>query len=778
MTKTAQRATPSLLERPELRTARVVSVALLRPVDKVYSYYVPESLADRIQPGMRISVPFGRSDTPAPAFCLSISIEPWESTLKPVLKLIDDKPLLNEKQLELGRWIARYYAAHLGRTLDLMVPAAAKGRAGRKRIKYALLNPSVGGLASSSLPKEGPGDVADSAPKLSKKQTAVISVLETAAGPLAVADLCKAAGCTEAVVKTLADMGFVRFDTEYEPVAPEEADVPRHEPDFDLNADQKTAIEHIAAAVAANEFTVQVLHGVTGSGKTEVYIHAIRRALSQGQQAVMLVPEIALTTQTVQRLRARFDRLAVIHSGLTDVQRARMWHAVAAGDFPVVVGTRSAVFAPCPNLGLIIVDEEAEPSFKSQAAPRYHTRDVAIKRAHLEGIPVVLGSATPSLETWHNLQTRKHFQLIRLPHRVRGLPQPTMHLVDMRLEHRERRGVHLLSRAMESHLQRTLDAGEQAVLLLNRRGYASYLHCPRCKTVISCPNCSVHMVFHATTELAHCHYCHARLAVPNRCQLSGCDGNLVRFGMGTQRVEEELRRKFPQARLRRIDADTMTKAADYGDLLTAFERREFDWLVGTQMIAKGLDFPFVSFVGVVSADTALALDDFRSEERTFQLVLQVAGRSGRGDAPGHVVVQMFAEEKTAGREAVKHAINGDFEAFARTELGRRYKTRLPPFTRLVRIVLNDARISKLQAAAKEMADRIRDILSKRGIINSMADPYPSRIPRMHGRYRYDILLVFDTAGALLSALDVLKDEGALRASVKTVTVDVDPVSLQ
>ncbi len=774
MPPTAHRATPSLLDRPELRTARVVSVALLRPVDKVYSYYVPESLADRIEPGMRLSVPFGRADKPAPAFCLSISDEPWQSTLKPVLKLIDERPLLNEKQLELGRWIARYYAAHLGRTLDLMVPAAAKGRAGRKRIKYASLAAPLGVETTSPLPAGGPQTVEEPAPKLTKKQTAVLNALKSASAPLAVPDLCKLAGCTEAVLKTLADKGLVRLDTEYEPVAPDESDVPPHEPDFDLNLDQKAAIDQIAAAVAASEFSVQVLFGVTGSGKTEVYIHAIRRALSDGRQAIMLVPEIALTTQTVQRLRARFDRLAVIHSGLSDVQRARMWHAVAGGDFPVVVGTRSAVFAPCPNLGLIIVDEEAEPSFKSQAAPRYHTRDVAIKRAHLEAIPVVLGSATPSLETWHNLQTRKHFHLIRLPHRVRGLPQPTMHLVDMRGEHRERRGIHLLSRAMESHLQRTLDAGEQAVLLLNRRGYASYLHCPRCKTVISCPNCSVHMVFHATTELAHCHYCHARLAVPNRCQMSGCEGNLVRFGMGTQRVEEELRRKFPQARLRRIDADTMTRAADYGDLLSAFERREFDWLVGTQMIAKGLDFPFVSFVGVVSADTALALDDFRSEERTFQLVLQVAGRSGRGDSPGHVVVQTFA----ADTAPIRHAVEGDFEGFARNELAQRKKANLPPFSRLVRVVLADPRMTRLRAEADKLAGRLRELFLKRGIAAQLFGPHPAAINRLRGRYRYDILLVFDTAAALLSALDVLKDEGALRSSVRSATVDVDPVSLQ
>jgi primosomal protein N' (replication factor Y) len=768
----ADRATPSLLDKPELRTARVATVALLKPIDKQYSYRIPDDLCAGIAPGMRVMVPFGRGDRPAIAFCLSVSERPWDSTLKPILSAVDETPLLNRKLLELGQWVARYYAAPLGRTLDLMIPAAAKRLVGWKKVKYVIVDPADARTSHAPQPARPPKRQTNE--KLSPKQAAVLRAIRSAGGTCSI-DACReAAACGPGVIKTLQARGYVTLETRREPIAPLPNPVERREPDFELNADQRAAVNQLATAVAARRFSVQVLFGVTGSGKTECYIAAMRQALADGRQAILLVPEIALTTQTVQRLQARFDRVATLHSGLAGVERSRVWAAVASGAIPVVIGTRSAVFAPCPNLGVIIIDEESESSYKSQAAPRYHTRDVAIKRAHVEGIPVVLGSAAPSVETWRNVHQRKHYQLLRLPHRVRGLDMPTIHLVDMRLEHQARRGVHLLSRAMESHLQRTLDRGEQAVLLLNRRGYANFLHCPRCQSAVTCPHCSVHMVFHATTELAHCHYCHARLAVPNRCQMAGCGGNLVRFGIGVQRVEAEVRLKFPRARLRRVDSDIMRRAADYADVLGAFERKECDILVGTQMIAKGLDYPFVSFVGVVSADTALALDDFRSEERTFQLVLQVAGRSGRGEVGGHVVVQTFAAETTP----IRHAVAGDYEGFAKTELAKRHRARLPPYTRMVRIVLSDPRMTKLQSAAADLARTLEETLQKAGVAARMFGPNPAAIPRLKDRYRYDILLIFPTAAALLSAIDFFKSEGTLKANTKGLIVDVDPVSLQ
>ncbi|MFO0972085.1 MAG: primosomal protein N' [Phycisphaerae bacterium] len=466
--------------------------------------------------------------------------------------------------------------------------------------------------------------------------------------------------------------------------------------------------------------------------------------------------------------------MAVLHSGLTDAQRARLWTAAAAGQIDLVIGTRSAVFAPLPRLGLIVCDEEHEPGYKNFAAPRFHTRDVAIKRAQLESARVVLGSATPSLETWLNVQRQGHFELLRLPRRVRGLALPRVALVDMRDEHHQRRGVHMLSRAMEERLAEVLTRGEQAVLLLNRRGHSSFLFCAACRTPVVCPNCTVHMVFHASAGVALCHYCHERMVVPTRCAMAGCGGTLNRFGMGTQRVEAELAGLFPAARIGRLDSDAMKHPRDYVRVLEAFEARRLDVLVGTQMVAKGLDFPFVSFVGVVSADTALALPDFRSTERTFQLVLQVAGRSGRGDVGGDVIVQSFATDLSA----IRRAVAGDYEGFAAEELATRRSARLPPFARLVRIVLADARLSRLRSAADGLAKTLAEVLAKYNLPARVFPPHPSPIVRLKNRYRFDLLLRFDTATAMLRGLDVLRAGGHFRTGVNAMIVDVDPVSMQ
>lgn len=755
---------PSLLgPADELRFGRVASVAVLKPVDRLYNYLVPDELAAAALPGVRVSVPFGPRERPTVGFCVSVSEAPWQTSLKGILRVIDPRPLLSPKLLELGQWIARYYAAPLGHTLHLMIPAAARETAGGRKVRWGVLTDSADTVTTEA-----------EATALSAKQGAVLAALAEHGGELPLTDCCRLARCGPGVIKALVEKGRLRVEFRAAPSAPLVDTALPPEPKFTLTEEQQAAIASLNNAVMQRQFAVQVLFGVTGSGKTECYVAAMRQALVLERQAMLLVPEIALTTQTVQRLQARFPRVATIHSGLSDTQRSRAWAAIASGDVPVVIGTRSAIFAPCPNLGVIIVDEEAEGSYKNLAAPRYHTRDVAIQRGRLEGIPVVLGSATPSLETWKNAREKKHYHLLRLPHRVRGLAMPTVHLVDMHQEHGARRGMHLLSRAMEWHLRRTLDRGEQGVLLLNRRGYASYLHCPRCQTVITCPHCSLHMVFHATTNLAHCHYCHQKVPMPSRCPTAGCGGSLVRFGIGTQRVEAELYEKFPEARLRRMDSDVMQRLADYADTLAAFERREFDILVGTQMIAKGLDFPFVSFVGVISADTALGLDDFRSEERTFQLVLQVTGRSGRGDVGGHVVVQTFS----ADASPIRHAVEGDYESFAREELARRQAARLPPCTRMVRVVLADAKASRIEAEAEKLAARLRETLQKAGVAGEVLGPQPAAIPRLRDQYRHDLQVILPDGRAVLAAVDAWRAAGVLRARVGSVMVDVDPVSLQ
>lgn len=740
-----------------MRSAVVAEVALLRRVDRIYSYRVPPELVHCVQPGMRLRVPFGRNDKSTDAYCLSVSETDWQSTLKPIIECVDVSPLLSGVMVELGRWLATYYAAPLGRTLDLMIPAAVKRGAGIKKVRVArMIDPDV--------------DIES----LKGKQKALAAVIQSADAPIALDDACLRAECTSAVAKTLEKNGIIRIETIAAPDTTGIRNDAPENPSFLLNDSQQAAIDQIDAAIDAAEFSVQVLFGVTGSGKTEVYIRAIRRAIELGKQAIMLVPEIALTTQTVERLAKRFDSVATMHSGATDAARARAWRAIATGDAHVVIGTRSAIFAPCPNLGVIIVDEEQEPSYKSQSAPRYHTRDVAVKLAHLHGIPVVLGSATPSLETWLNVHRRKHYKLIRLPERVRGLAMPKVHLIDMHDEHRARTGVHMLSREMETRLRETLDRKEQAVLLLNRRGFASYVHCPKCRAVFRCRHCDVNLVYHASTDKMQCHYCRERLSVPYKCNTIGCDGKPVKFGLGTERVEIEFADKFPGVKARRIDSDTMMKASDYSEILGDFEKRAFDVLIGTQMVAKGLDFPFVSFVGVVSADTALAFDDFRAEERTFQLVLQVAGRSGRGDAPGNVVVQTFA----ADTAPIQHAVNGNYEAFANSELKLRLDAGLPPYTRMLRIVVADKQTATARRAAESVVDKAGTLLRKHNVRVKITPAQQAPIQRLRGMHRFETTFIFDTATTLMNAVRIMKDEGVMRPKADRVVVDVDPISLQ
>jgi len=795
--KPAGRSAPLPFDPGDAVTGRIATVVAISPIERAYSYRIPPQLSDKVLPGVRVTVPLGPKDRPTLGFCIDTSVGPWTTAAKSVISVQDERPLLSAAMLKLGHWIARYYACPLGRTLHLMVPAAAKMGAGRRGVKWVTLPvDGVPCVKSATQARSGRSqragtsgtDATDGDPTsvdsalnkkprpLTARQANVVNLVRAAGGSMAMADLMRAASVGPGVITGLARAG--KLNIEWRDIAATAPDITSNAaiPPFELNDDQRVAVAALTQAVETAAFGVQVLYGVTGSGKTECYIRAIQRAIELGKQAIMLVPEIALTTQIVSRLKERFPRTEFLHSSMGDAARGRMWRAVASGDIDLIVGTRSAVFAPCRALGLVIVDEEHESSYKSQSAPRYHARDVAIARGQFEGVPVILGSATPSLETWYNLSRKKHYSHLRLPHRVGGLAMPSVSLVDMRVEHRERRGVHLLSREMENRLAATLNKGEQAVLLLNRRGYASYLHCPRCDTAVVCPHCSVRMVLHKTTQQAHCHYCHARLVVPSRCAMSGCGGPVVRFGMGTQRVEEELRTKFPASRVQRVDSDSMNKPEQFHAAFDAFQRRECDILIGTQMIAKGLDFPFVSFVGVVSADTALSAGegDFRAEEKTFQLVLQVAGRSGRGSVGGHVVVQTFAPDS----EAVRHAVSGDYESFANHELEQRRMHGLPPCSRMIRIILSDPRMTKLTREADELIERLKESLARVNVRATFSEARPAPIERIRDAYRYEVILTFETSQALLAGLDAFRAEGALSTRTQGIVVDVDPVAMQ
>ncbi|NLX12082.1 MAG: primosomal protein N' [Phycisphaerales bacterium] len=746
---------------PQLRIGPVARVVMAAVVEGQYTFTVPDELAAQVEPGKRLLVPFGRNRKPAPAFCVAVGREPWTATLKPVVGVLDDERLLSDALIELGQWMARYYCCPPGRTLAAMVPEPIRRQSGFRVVRTVHL--ARGRSEQDSW---------------SAKRATVVEVMRMHPEGLDLETLIEHAHASKAIVSAMIKSGLLSVTTRREPMPAPNFDSPGTEPVFELNEEQRAAITRIEQATKDGVFKALLLFGVSGSGKTEVYIRAIRSVLAAGKQAILLVPEIALTTQIVTRLASRFRDVAVIHSGLTGVQRSLTFAALARGEKKVVIGTRSAVFAPCPNLGLIVVDEEQEASYKNQQSPRFNTRDVALKRAQMAHIPVVLGSATPSLETWCNCDRFSHFERIILPRRIAGLSMPRVSVVDMQFEQRQRKGVHLLSQEMEKQLGETLAAGQQAVLFLNRRGYATYLFCSQCKTPIVCLNCRVNMVFHQTTGKAICHHCQASMVVPKRCGDATCGGTLVRFGMGTQRLEEELRIKLPDARLARADSDTMRHVRDYEQTIERFTRREIDILIGTQMIAKGLDFPFVSFVGVINADTSLAVPDFRAAERTFQLVTQVAGRAGRAESSGTnggpgVVVQSLSGLSPA----LQFAANHDFESFARHELVIRQRLHWPPYCRLARFLINHKMQSQASTMADALAERIREYLATQALSAEVLGPQPAPLSRLRNQYRFDFLLRAADAGQLMKILEQLRHADGLIPHSKNIQIDVDPVSL-
>jgi primosomal protein N' (replication factor Y) len=749
------------IETPDLREGPVARVAMIPAVDGEYSFAVPEGLAGQVEPGRRLLVPFGRSRKPQEAFCVSVGREGWTSTLRPVAEVLDGQRLLSEELIELGRWMSHYYCCPLGRTLAAMVPESVRDQRGFRTLRILRIP------AGTNTGQAGDGKA------LPPKRRAVLELLSSHPDGVELEALAEQSGASKGVLAAMVKAGQLAVETRRVPAGAPNFDRPGDEPVFQLNAEQQAATKRIAELAAAREFRAVLLFGVSGSGKTEVYIHAIRGVLAAGRQAIMLVPEIALTTQLVDRLASRFQDVAVVHSGLTGVQRSLLWSAIARGEKKVVIGTRSAIFAPCPDLGLIVVDEEQEATYKNQQSPRYHTRDVAIMRGRLAKIPVVLGSATPSLETWHNCQRLPTFERITLSSRIAGLDMPAVEFVDMRAEARQRGGIHLLSSRMEAELQNTLARGEQAVLLLNRRGFASYLVCSRCRTPVVCPNCRANMVFHQTVGKAICHHCAAKMIVPKRCGDASCGGTLIKFGMGTQRVEEELREKFPDTRVARADSDSMTRISEYQRVLRAFLARELDVLIGTQMVAKGLDFPAVSFVGVVNADTTLSSPDFRASERTFQMVTQVAGRAGRAQAGGRVVVQSLLGMSASLQFASRH----DFEGFAGHEMTIRQRLNWPPFSRLARVVLSFRSEAETRSEARRLADAVRQAIVDDHLPGDVLGPQSAPLSRLRNQYRYDFLIRAANSSRLLQIIDRLRNTGVLVPTGKHLMIDVDPVSL-
>ena len=758
----AEEATGHLwLEQGDQREGLIAEVAPHIRSFRTYSFSVPDSLADSLQVGQRVNVPLGRRGRLVQGHVMGLDRRVWDSTLRPIDSVVDPRAFLTPELVELGREIALHYHCPLGRTLQAMTPEAVRRQRGYRVVRLARLARSL-------------DDIRASGERLSPKRSALIHFLAESEDGVPVNQLLETCGVSVGVLRALVKRGWVEMSTRKELKLDPEPETPIVDPTFELNADQQAALDAINAATDEGEFSVTLLLGVSGSGKTEVYIRAMRRVIASGRQAILLVPEIVLTTQLVQRLSVRFGHIAVYHSGLTDTQRSLMWQQVAAGTRNVIIGTRSAVFAPCPNLGLICVDEEQETSFKNLQAPRFHVRDVAILRAQRLAIPVVLGSATPSIETWYNSQHRSHYRRMILPRRVNNRPMPKVHIVDMRDEFSELKRMVVLSRTMERLLGETLERKEQAILLVNRRGYANRVYCPACKTRLTCPNCNVGLVAHTAGGVSICHYCRTRTPTPTTCSNIDCGERLVQMGLGTQRVETVLSARFPEARVRRVDSDTMRHRDQVQQLVEDFGERRIDVLVGTQMIAKGLDFPYVSFVGVVDADTNVMIGDFRAHEKLFHLITQVAGRAGRAEAPGQVVVQTSTPELPALQFSLTH----DFTRFAEEELKIRRRVALPPFRRVTRIVLSHAREETASGEAEALAERITDTIGSLKLeYADVLGPNPCALSRLRGKYRYDMLVRTKSATDMRKLLAKLESTKALYTKTAAIMLDVDPVVL-
>ena len=707
---------------------RLVEVALPIPLFRTFTYEVPDEIAGRVVAGARVLVPL-RGGREIGIVLGDATPPPARVRLKRIGGAPDAQPALSPALLRLGRWIADHYAAPLGLVLRGMLPAALTGAAHptpapkvRKRVAIVRELPSL--AERDRLFKRAP------------RQRAVYELLESLGGESTVGHLVEQLKFSPAVLKGLVKNGLAQIADESVARDPFGARARHAEARHEPTAAQAAAIAATRAAAPGETF---LLHGVTGSGKTLVYLELLREVVTvRGRTAIVLVPEIALTPQTVDRFRAVFgDQVAVLHSALSDGERLDAWRALRRGEKRIVVGARSAIFAPLTDVGAIVVDEEHEASYKQGETPRYHARDAAIARAHLEGAVCVLGSATPSLESWVHAASGRYRKLV-LPERVGAATLPQIEVVDLTRQRTPAtdRVRQVFSEPLETALRDALGRGEQAILLLNRRGYSSFVQCPSCGDVTTCPNCSISLTAHRAPERLVCHYCLHQEPPRETCRRCGA-ALLAQRGVGTQQVERLVIERFPDARVARMDVDTTSGKWAHVEILDRVARHEVDILLGTQMIAKGLDFPNVTLVGVIDADVGINIPDFRASERCFQLLSQVAGRAGRGAKGGRVYIQT----RVPTHHAVQCAVAHDYERFVREELAGRASPPYPPTVRLATVVISGPHEAQVAAAAQLTADWLRRLLAQKAVAGmTLVGPAPCPVERIKNRWRWHLLL--------------------------------------
>jgi primosomal protein N' (replication factor Y) (superfamily II helicase) len=754
-------------------TVPLVDVALPLPLFRTFTYEVAGDMTSRATVGSRVVVPFrGRKQ-------LGIVTGPGTASekvkVKQVLELPDEEPVVSEHMLALCRWIAEYYVVPVGIALRAALPVALSG--------VATPTPTQRTRRIVELRRDLPSLLhRDRIFARAPQQRALFELAESLGGRAAVEHLQEQLHFSPSVLKGLVARGLVTVHEEVfarDPFASRPATVPTT---HRATPAQQAAIDAIGAAQGAEVF---LLHGITGSGKTLVYIEVLRRVREQGRSAIVLVPEIALTPQTVDRFRAVFgDQIAVLHSALSDGERYDAWLALKRGEKRIAVGARSAIFAPVCDLGAIIVDEEHESSYKQGESPRYHAREVAVMRAREEGAVVVLGSATPSLESWVNAQDGK-YRLLTLPERVGGASLPKVEVVDLRQHKPERpppgtalsaeavfRSV--ISEPVELALRDRLEKGEQSILLLNRRGYSSFVQCGSCGDVATCDNCSISLTYHRTPERLVCHYC--QHSEPPRTRCPRCAGAILKQrGLGTQQVERLLSERFASARIARMDVDTTSGKWAHAEILDRVGRKEIDILLGTQMIAKGLDFPEVTLVAVVDADVGINLPDFRASERCFQLLSQVAGRAGRGPKGGRVLIQT----RVPTHHAVRYAVAHDYHTFVREEIDGRVKPAYPPMLRLANVIFSGTKEEPTARAATRATMWLHRLLARHPAPGlKVIGPAPCPVERIKNRWRWHLLLKAEHPRELTRIGRYLMERFELPATADLrMTFDRDPVAL-
>ena len=739
-----------------------VEAALPVPLRRVFTYRLPEEMRGVIKLGARLKLPFGRRNVTGYAVGLHnempSDVDIDESKIKNVIEVSDDEPLITPEILKLTQWTADYYASFWGEMLKASLPAGINSEKVRpKRRKAVRL------LTKVLDPLDKP---------LTEQQQWIIDLLAGNGGEMLFTEVLEQCDVGASPINTLAKRGIVEIyvqDVMRDPLAG--ASMPGRE-ELTLTPEQQTAFDAITEALQnEDQFKAFLLHGVTGSGKTEVYIRAMQSALDTGRSAIMLVPEIALTPVFSRRLRRVFGSdVAILHSNLSIGERYDEWRRIRRGNARIVIGTRSAVFAPVENIGLIIIDEEHDPSYRQHESPFYNARDVGVMRGAMAGAVVVLGSATPAMESFYNAQSGKYTYL-RLPDRIGGRGLATAELIDMRAVFKQAGKDVPLSPQLLGEIKETFARGEQVIILLNRRGFSQFVLCRSCGETMKCKNCDITLTFHRGDGKLLCHYCNYREKAPRICP--HCQSEYLYFvGEGTENIADQLGKKFPEMRIARVDRDTMSHKGEIDDVLLTFADGGLDMLVGTQMIAKGHDFPNVTLVGVISVDIGLGLPDMRSAERTFQLITQVAGRSGRGEKLGRVLIQTYYPE----HYALRHAREQDYEGFYNEEIKFRERLAYPPFVVLASILIKHRDLAYASRHANILRRSLDAANSARHV--RVLGPAPASISRLKNEYRLQIILKGASRRSLRETLDIaLADAEANGCDLRSIFVEIDPVNL-